>query len=251
MRSRAEVAGAENPAAVEAIGRASVLDTADDEGVEGSDITPGADVAVDDDPAGSSLTRARSRLRALARQAEKLAGPQHDAKLTLLTAQVKDLLAQGLDPIIFCKFIHTADYVAEHLRDALGKNTAVASVTGTLPPSERVQRIDELTAEPRRHVLVATDCLSEGVNLQEHFQAVVHYDLAWNPTRHEQREGRVDRFGPVSYTHLDVYKRQSRSPPIGTTARRPWFVPRLQAPLRPPTSWRTAGGPSSDGRQTP
>ena len=44
-------------------------------------------------------------------------------------------------------------------------------------------------------MLVATDCLSEGVNLQEHFQAVVHYDLAWNPTRHEQREGRVDRFG--------------------------------------------------------
>jgi hypothetical protein len=44
-------------------------------------------------------------------------------------------------------------------------------------------------------VLVATDCLSEGVNLQEGFQAVVHYDLAWNPTRHEQREGRVDRFG--------------------------------------------------------
>ena len=42
---------------------------------------------------------------------------------------------------------------------------------------------------------MATDCLSEGVNLQEHFQAVVHYDLAWNPTRHEQREGRVDRFG--------------------------------------------------------
>ena len=44
-------------------------------------------------------------------------------------------------------------------------------------------------------MLVATDCLSEGVNLQDDFQAVVHYDLAWNPTRHEQREGRVDRFG--------------------------------------------------------
>jgi hypothetical protein len=44
-------------------------------------------------------------------------------------------------------------------------------------------------------VLVATDCLSDGVNLQQDFQAVVHYDLAWNPTRHEQREGRVDRFG--------------------------------------------------------
>ncbi len=41
----------------------------------------------------------------------------------------------------------------------------------------------------------APDCLSEGINLQEHFDAVLHYDLAWNPTRHEQREGRVDRFG--------------------------------------------------------
>src|SRR5205807_9291222 len=39
----------------------------------------------------------------------------------------------------------------------------------------------------------ALPILSEGVNLQEHFQAVIHYDLAWNPTRHEQREGRVDR----------------------------------------------------------
>ena len=49
-------------------------------------------------------------------------------------------------------------------------------------------------------ILVATDCLSEGINLQEHFDAVVHYDLSWNPTRHEQREGRVDRFGQPSPT---------------------------------------------------
>jgi hypothetical protein len=42
---------------------------------------------------------------------------------------------------------------------------------------------------------VCTDCLSEGINLQKAFDAVVHYDLSWNPTRHEQREGRVDRFG--------------------------------------------------------
>jgi SNF2 family DNA or RNA helicase len=47
-------------------------------------------------------------------------------------------------------------------------------------------------------VLVATDCLSEGINLQDYFDAVVHYDLSWNPTRHEQREGRVDRFGQTS-----------------------------------------------------
>lgn len=49
-------------------------------------------------------------------------------------------------------------------------------------------------------MLVATDCLSEGINLQDHFDAVIHYDLSWNPTRHEQREGRVDRFGQTSPT---------------------------------------------------
>ena len=101
---------------------------------------------------------------------------------------------------MFCRFIDTAEYVAEQLTASLGKNVTVRAVTGTLPPAERIARIEELAAAPGQHVLVATDCLSEGVNLQEHFQAVVHYDLAWNPTRHEQREGRVDRFGQRSNT---------------------------------------------------
>ena len=109
---------------------------------------------------------------------------------------VTELLLEGYNPVIFCRFIDTAEYVAEHLTQRLGAAYAVAAVTGVLPPDERQARIRDLTGdEARRPVLVATDCLSEGVNLQEHFQAVVHYDLAWNPTRHEQREGRVDRFG--------------------------------------------------------
>jgi hypothetical protein len=53
-------------------------------------------------------------------------------------------------------------------------------------------------AKSAKRVLVCTDCLSEGINLQDHFDAVVHYDLSWNPTRHEQREGRVDRYGQPS-----------------------------------------------------
>jgi hypothetical protein len=53
--------------------------------------------------------------------------------------------------------------------------------------------------DPKRpRVLIATDCLSEGVNLQQHFTAVLHYDLPWNPNRLEQREGRVDRFGQLA-----------------------------------------------------
>ena len=96
---------------------------------------------------------------------------------------------------MFCRFVDTADYVARQLREALPARVRVESVTGLLPPAEREARIAALAAEPGEYVLVCTDCLSEGINLQQHFNAVLHYDLAWNPTRHEQREGRVDRFG--------------------------------------------------------
>ncbi|WP_322489063.1 helicase-related protein [Chloroflexus sp.] len=70
----------------------------------------------------------------------------------------------------------------------------VEAVTGLLPHDEREARVLALAEHPKR-VLVATDCLSEGINLQHQFNAVLHYDLSWNPTRHEQREGRIDRFG--------------------------------------------------------
>ena len=102
---------------------------------------------------------------------------------------------------MFVRFIPTAHYVGDHLRTAL-RNVPVEVVTGELPSEERAARVAALTDEAQgaSKVLVATDCLSEGVNLQDAFQAVVHYDLAWNPTRHEQREGRVDRFGQPSPT---------------------------------------------------
>lgn len=99
----------------------------------------------------------------------------------------------------FCRFIPTAEYVAAALREQLPKGVAVAAITGLLPPAEREERVLQLAQSPR-HVLVCTDCLSEGINLQEHFDAVIHYDLSWNPTRHEQREGRVDRYGQPSPT---------------------------------------------------
>src|SRR5581483_3765332 len=53
----------------------------------------------------------------------------------------------------------------------------------------------EAMGHAEQRLLVATDCLSEGINLQSLFDTVIHYDLSWNPTRHQQREGRVDRFG--------------------------------------------------------
>ena len=89
--------------------------------------------------------------------------------------------------------------MAEQLILALPKKGyVIEAITGELPPEERILRIaaleDQLGAG-LTPILVATDCLSEGIDLQRSFDAVVHYDLCWNPTRHEQREGRVDRFG--------------------------------------------------------
>jgi superfamily II DNA or RNA helicase len=188
LQTRAATVAADSPEEADAIGRAIVLDQADDEALEAIDTTPGADTE-------STSANAKSRrLQAFRAEALKLEG-KPDRKITALVKNVKELLGDGFNPIVFCRFIDTADYVAEQLGASLGRNVTVRAVTGTLPPAERVARIEELTAEPGQHVLVATDCLSEGVNLQENFQAVVHYDLAWNPTRHEQREGRVDRFG--------------------------------------------------------
>lgn len=178
-------------------GRRSVLDQdeADDAGTP--DATPGADPDPESNEGQPDFTTANRRwLKTMAEEAKQLAG-ELDSKLTHATELISHLVEEGYNPIVFCRFIHTADYVAEHLRKEL--RVEVESVTGLLPPAEREARIEDLGKKNRR-VLVATDCLSEGINLQEYFDAVVHYDLPWNPTRLEQREGRVDRFGQPSKT---------------------------------------------------
>ncbi|WP_260855483.1 DEAD/DEAH box helicase [Mesorhizobium amorphae] len=119
-----------------------------------------------------------------------------DPKVARLLKVLKGLLQEGAKPVIFCRFIATAEALGEEIKRAWPK-ADVAVVTGRLPPEERRTRIDELEDSESR-ILVATDCLSEGINLQALFDAVVHYDLSWNPTRHQQREGRVDRFGQRS-----------------------------------------------------
>lgn len=193
LRKRADALDTTSVEEADRIGRAAVLDVGDDESMEGMDTTPGADDTGDE--TGSQFFDHRKRLLSMAVASEALADPSKDRKLKTVIDEVKTLLADGFDPIVFCRFIETAGYVAEHLTRALKTSATVIAVTGELPPEERAARIADLGAIPGRHVLVATDCLSEGVNLQDHFHAVVHYDLAWNPTRHEQREGRVDRFG--------------------------------------------------------
>lgn len=192
LNNRAASADAATPEEADEIGRRTVLDIDMEDAGEGTDLIPGSDPGDAEEPTSSDQAL-RRRLRAMAKDADKLKG-EKDVKLKKAITLVKEFLKDSYNPIVFCRFIPTAEYVAEHLRKALPNDVAVMAITGTLPPAEREERILQLAENPK-HVLVCTDCLSEGINLQEHFDAVMHYDLTWNPTRHEQREGRVDRFG--------------------------------------------------------
>ncbi|MEH2103221.1 MAG: helicase-related protein [Nostoc sp.] len=141
----------------------------------------------------------KRKLKAFVQAAEKLQGSK-DQKLQSCIATVESLLKDQMNPIVWCRYIATANYVADALRQKLekkGSQIRVIAITGELSEDERETRLEELKSYPQR-VLVATDCLSEGVNLQTHFSAVIHYDLPWNPNRLEQREGRIDRYGQTA-----------------------------------------------------
>lgn len=201
LRERARSAGALDVKEADELGRRSVLDLTDDESIEGIDVAPGAGTDVEEPSAGSleqpSAAPSRRRLNELAKMADALYGPK-DHKLAKCIKLIRELLDGGFSPIVFCRFIDTAEYLGDALAKTLPRDVAVRVVTGRLPAPEREKRVEELGRSSAKHVLIATDCLAEGINLQEHFDAVLHYDLSWSPTRHEQREGRVDRFGQTS-----------------------------------------------------
>lgn len=158
----------------------SILD-GNEEGLGWDDIEPGA--AVENS----------QRLTALIERAEQLKSNK-DPKLQQLIKELQDLIEGDFKPVVFCRYIATAHYLAEEIGKKIKTHNVVA-ITGELTPAEREERIEDLKYAEALPLLIATDCLSEGINLQEQFTAMVHYDLSWNPTRHEQREGRIDRFG--------------------------------------------------------
>ena len=139
----------------------------------------------------------RKQLRGFTKRLEALAGPEKDGKLDAAAIVIEDWIQNGFNPVVFCRYIETAKYVGKHLARLLAANISkldLQVVTSEDPDDLRKQRIEGMAGD-RPRILIATDCLSEGINLQERFTAVLHYDLPWNPNRLEQREGRVDRFG--------------------------------------------------------
>ena len=149
----------------------------------------------------------RRLLRSFSKRLEALAGSEYDQKLYAASIVLEDWISNGCHPVVFCRYIETANYLGEHLAPRLTARIPhldLKVVTSEDPDDLRKQRIEKMIGD-RPRILIATDCLSEGINLQEHFTAVLHYDLPWNPNRLEQREGRVDRFGqqaPVVRTCL-------------------------------------------------
>ncbi|WP_048439840.1 helicase-related protein [Caenimonas sp. SL110] len=152
--------------------------------------------------------------------------PADDAKLQHLKVQIEHKLANPINPgnrklLIFTAFADTANYLYDNLAMGLlqAHGIHVGKVTGTTEPKTTLR----LAANPRQgidfqtmltlfaprakekaltlphepgeiDVLIATDCISEGQNLQD-CDTVINYDIHWNPVRIIQRFGRVDRIG--------------------------------------------------------
>ena len=162
--------------------------------LNGDDIVPEALESLNGDD--------RNTFNGFIKDLEDIKANDKDEKVRQALTVVKFALDSGMNPIVFCQYIQTAEYVGKYISEHLSgekkhKKTIVGIVTSRLADEERKMKIDELS-KSEHHVLVCTDCLSEGVNLQQGFEAVIHYDLPWNPNRMEQRNGRIDRFGQTA-----------------------------------------------------
>ena len=127
--------------------------------------------------------------------------PKDDDKLRRLIELLRSDEVQGRKVLVFTEFADTAQYVAKHLREAGisgveqldgGSSKNRADVIRRFAPYYNGTAPDELRSGEEITVLVSTDVLSEGLNLQD-ASLLVNYDIHWNPVRLMQRIGRVDR----------------------------------------------------------
>jgi len=163
----------------------------------------------------------RELLRNFARQAKTVA-KERDPKLAALVEELAAIARQaeedGISPapqrdmrkvIIFSYYADTVEWVEEFLKEALAKDPRLACYRGRLVSlsGQKGDRADALwgfaphtTDAPPGHdedkydLLLTTDVLAEGVNLQQ-ARHIINYDLPWNPMRIVQRHGRIDRIG--------------------------------------------------------
>lgn len=165
------------------------------------------------------LIEDRNRLATL-HAAAKQVGPTRDAKLAALYDVIAHKCQHPSNPgnrkvIVFTAFADTAAYLYAQLapwaKEKLGLEAALVTGSGrnqaTLPRLRKdlasiltafsprsKERPDDLAGEGEIDLLIATDCISEGQNLQD-CDWLINYDIHWNPVRIIQRFGRIDRIG--------------------------------------------------------
>jgi len=132
-----------------------------------------------------------------------LADPKADARFEALTRLIEDNLREDgrwkTDErlVVFTEYKTTLDYVQRRLAAKYRDPDAIQILFGNMDPPSRRDDIKAAFNDPASgvRVLVATDAASEGLNLQETARHLLHYDVPWNPSRLEQRNGRLDRHG--------------------------------------------------------
>ena len=110
-----------------------------------------------------------------------------------------DLQWQPTRLLIFTDYVDTKRYLERQLGQLLGEREAdqrVASFSGGMSEDNRERLKAQFNADPDQEplrILIATDAAREGVNLQNHCKHLIHFDIPWNPSKLEQRNGRIDR----------------------------------------------------------
>jgi len=146
-------------------------------------------------------------LRQLESLAERVRHSGEDRKWRELSrllqdqAEMFDTHGQRRKLVIFSEHRDTLNYLADRIRSLLGRPEAVVTIHGGMPRDQRREVQSRFVQDKDVLILVATDAAGEGINLQR-AHLMVNYDLPWNPTRLEQRFGRIHRIGQTEVCHL-------------------------------------------------
>lgn len=122
--------------------------------------------------------------------------PLRDSKLTaLLNGTLRKMIRVRPKTIIFTKYKTTLDYLEEQIpKHRHYEKFKVITLYGELNEVQRREKFMEFQ-KASQAIMIATDAISEGLNLQYLCSQIIHYELPWNPNRLEQRNGRIDRYG--------------------------------------------------------
>ena len=175
------------------IARANVLDQ--DAGETGDENEGGSRAERVLPGTSESLQAELAALEDLSDLARKLS-PALDTKLQdFLKKVLWGLLVKKPKVIVFTRYRDTLEYVTAQIKkNERYKDVEVIPIHGGLNDAQRREAFHKFETAPRA-ILMATDAISEGINLQNIASQIIHYELPWNPNRLEQRNGRVDRFG--------------------------------------------------------